>query len=231
MSSRPSTQPRPRALLTQERILRAAIELADEAGIEALSMRRLGTKLGVKAMTLYYHVGKKDDLLASIVDIVINEIELPAADLQWKIALRRCAMSAHEVLVRHRWAANLVLQPRGPDPAHLRYMNAVLGTLRRAGFTVEQTHHAYHALDSHVLGFTLWEVGMNLGSEQDVRALAAAFLPEIPPELRYLAEHVEHHTKPRDPAEKEEFAFGLDLILDGLERMLDESSRQPRTER
>src|SRR5688500_10407931 len=128
--------------LTRDRIVEAAVALADKAGIAELTMRRLGAKLGVEAMTLYYYAGKKDDLLAAMVDVVVGKIELPSSDLHWKAALRRSAISAHAVLVQHRWAANLILAPRGPDPAHLRYMNAILGTLRRAGFSVDATHHA-----------------------------------------------------------------------------------------
>ena len=218
--------------LSRDRVLTAALTLADREGVEALSMRRLGAELGVEAMTLYHHVGRKDDLLAAMVDMVVSEIELPPSELGWKAALRTCAISAHEVLLRHRWAAQLILAPRGPDPAHLRYMDAILGTLRRGGFSAEMTHHAYHALESHIMGFTLWEVGMNLGNDEDVRALAAAFLRELPAgELPHLAEHVEQHTKPRDPESEDEFAFGLDLILDGLERILVTPSSRATTQR
>ncbi|MGH2384477.1 MAG: TetR/AcrR family transcriptional regulator C-terminal domain-containing protein [Candidatus Limnocylindria bacterium] len=217
-------QPKPsdtdRVPLSRERVLRAAIGLADEAGIESLTMRRLAQELGVEAMSLYHHVAKKDDILNGIVDIVIGEFELPSPGADWKAALRTTAISAHEILVRHPWAASLVLSASGVSPARLRYMDAILGTLRAAGFSADMTDHAYHALESHIMGFTLWEVGMNLGSDEDLKAMASAFLQTLPrDELPHLVEHVEQHLKPPRSDDQGEFAFGLDLILDGLERM------------
>ena len=218
-----ATQPEPtderRAPLTRERVLRAAIDLADAGGIEALSMRRLAQELGVEAMSLYYHVTNKNDILNGIVDLVVSEFELPPAEADWKAAIRTTAVSAHEVLVRHPWAANLVLSGTGVSEARLRYMDAILGSLRRAGFSADMTDHAYHALDSHIMGFTLWQVGMNLGSEDELRAMAGEFLAQLSAEeFPYLAEHVEQHLKPRTD-DVGEFEFGLGLILDGLERL------------
>jgi AcrR family transcriptional regulator len=208
--------------LTRDRVIAAAIELADEAGITGLTMRALGERLGVEAMTLYYHVGRKDDLVGAMVDVVVAAFELPEAGADWKAELRRSALSAHDVLLRHRWAASLVLSGPAPSPARLRHMNALLGCLRGAGFTADQTDHAYHALDSHIMGFTLWVVGMDLGSSEDLAALAADFLTTLPrDELPHLVEHVEQHMRPPDPESPGEFAFGLDLILDGLERILE----------
>ena len=216
-------QPKPkeaRVRLSRDRVLRAAIKLADDAGLESLTMRRLAQELGVEAMSLYYYVANKDDLLNGIVDEVVSEIELPSPDVGWKQALRRTAISAYEVMVRHPWAASLVLSSTGTSAARLRYMNFILGTLREAGFSAEMTDHGYHALESHIMGFTLWEVGMNLGSVEDLKDLATAFLHELPrQDLPHLAEHVEQHLKPRRPDDEGEFAFGLDLVLDGLERI------------
>ena len=219
-----ATQPQPtddrRLPLTRERVLRAAIGLADAGGIEGLSMRRLAQELGVEAMSLYYHVANKNDILNGIVDQVVSEFELPAVRADWKIAIRTTAVSAHEVLVRHPWAASLVLSGTGLSKARLRYMDAILGSLRRAGFSADMTDHAYHALDSHIMGFTLWQVGMNLGSEDDLKAMAGEFLAQLSvEEFPYLAEHVEQHLKPRTD-DVSEFEFGLGLILDGLERLL-----------
>jgi len=218
------SQPKPidaaRAPLSRNRLLEAAIGLADEAGIGSLTMRRLAQELGVEAMTLYYYVSNKDDILNGMVDIVVGEIELPSPDADWKAAIRRTAISAYEVLQRHPWAASLMLSSSGISEARLRYMDALLGSLRQAGFSAEMTDHAYHALESHIIGFTLWVVGMNLGSQEDLAALATDFLSELPRDrLPYLAEHVEQHLKPRSPDDEGEFAFGLDLILDGLERI------------
>ena len=217
-------QPKPsdtgRVPLSRERVLRAAIGLADEAGIESLTMRRLAQELRVEAMSLYHHVAKKDDILNGIVDIVIGEFELPSPGADWKAALRTTAISAHDILVRHPWAASLMLSASGISPARLRYMDAILGTLREAGFSADMTDHAYHALESHIMGFTLWEVGMNLGSDEDLNAMASAFLQTLPrDELPHLVEHVEQHLKPPRPDDPGEFAFGLDLVLGGLERM------------
>jgi len=197
------------------------MNLADGAGIESLTMRRLAQELGVEAMSLYYYVASKDEILNGIVDVVVSEFELPAPGADWKAALRKTAISAYEVLVQHPWAASLVLSSTGVSAARLRYMDSILGSLRQAGFSADMTDHAYHALESHIMGFTLWEVGMNLGSDDDLAGLATAFLRELPRDnLPHLAEHVEQHLKPRNPDDEGEFAFGLDLILDGLERIL-----------
>ena len=213
-----------RTPLSRERVLAAAIELADEEGIGALTMRRLAQELGVEAMTLYYHVANKRALLTQMVDLVESEIDLPSPGGDWKAELRRTAMSAYDALTRHPWAAPLVLTQSGDSMTRLRYMDGILGTLRLAGFSADLTDHAYHALESHIMGFTLWEVGMNLGTQEDLEALASGFLATLPTaEFPHLAEHVLQHLKPRNPADEGEFAFGLDLILDGLERMLDAS--------
>jgi AcrR family transcriptional regulator len=208
-----------RGALSRERVLRAAIELADASGAEALTMRRLAQALGVEAMTLYHYVRNKEDLLDGIVDLVVGEFEPPTTDGDWKAALRRTAMSAHDALVRHPWAANLMLAG-GVRDARLRYMDGLLGCLRRGGFSAEMTHHAYHALDSHILGFTLWQVGIL--SAGDLPDLATTFLGRVRANgYAFLAEHVEQHLEER-PEDQSEFEFGLDLILDGLERLRDE---------
>ena len=220
MAIQTDPRPQPRAPLSRERVLHAAIALADEGGIEALSMRKLGQELGVEAMSLYNHVASKEEILNGIVDLVLDEFELPSPGADWKAALRRTAVSAYEVLVRHSWAAGLVLSSTGVSQARLRYMESILGTLRRAGFSAEMTDHGYHALESHIMGFTLWEVGMDLGSREDLARKATDFLGALErEELPHLAEHVEQHLKPRRPDDEGDFAFGLDLLLDGLERL------------
>src|SRR5215210_6128004 len=205
-----------RVPLTRERVLGAAVRMADDVGIERLTMRKLADKLGVEAMSLYYHVANKDEILKGIVDIVVGEFELPAGD-DWKAAVRRTAISAHDVLVQHRWAANLMLAADVGE-ARLRYMNELLGSLRRGGFSAAMTHHAYHALDSHILGFTLWQVGIAVDSETQP-GMAASLLRDLSSgNYRWLAEHVEQHLAESAPGSGTEFEFGLDLILDGLER-------------
>ena len=220
MASQSKPREETRVALSRERVLEAAVALADEAGIGALTMRRLAQELGVEAMTLYYYVARKDDILNGIVDIVLGEIELSSPGAHWKPALRQMGISAYEVLVRHPWAASLVLSSSGTSQARLRYMESILGTLRQAGFSAEMTDHGYHALESHIMGFTLWEVGMDLGSAEELAGKATAFLRVLEHErLPYITEHVHQHLKPRRPDDEGEFAFGLDLILDGLERL------------
>ena len=167
--------PRPkRTPLTRERVLRAAVALADESGIESLSMRRLGQELGDEAMTLYNHVANKDDLLNGITDLVLREIELPAAG-DWKEALRRHAVSAHDVLVSHPWACTLALSPDRSSTASVERAEWMLQQLREGGFSPEVTYHAYHALDAHILGFTLWQLGHGIVDAEHLRELAAEF--------------------------------------------------------
>jgi AcrR family transcriptional regulator len=205
--------------LSKERVLRAAIVFADEGGIESLSMRKLAQALGVEAMSLYHYVAKKDDILDGIVDIVLMEIDMPSREADWKPAIRQSAISAHEVLLRHPWACSLILTMSRISPARLRYMESLLATLREAGFSPDLTYHAYHALDSHIMGFTLWEANFPADSE-DLAALAAPFLREFPAdEYPHLAEHIEQHLSESGHDDEGEFEFVLDLILDGLERV------------
>jgi AcrR family transcriptional regulator len=214
------TDPGPRSPLSRERLLDAAIALADEGGIESLSMRKLAQKLGVEAMSLYHYVAKKDDILDGIVDLVMEEIAIPPTRGDWKEELRQIAVTAHDALVRHPWACSL-MWTTSISPARLRYMESILGRLRESGFSPELTHHAYHALESHISGFTLWQVNIPFKAE-DIADLGAAFLRELPiDEYPYVAEHTEQHLQPSSPEEKSEFEFGLDLILDGLERLRD----------
>lgn len=216
-----------RVPLSRERVLHAAIRLADQGGIESLTMRKLAQALGVEAMSLYNHVANKGDLVGGIVDLVVSEIELPSAEADWDVAIRECAISTHEVLLRHPWACSLVMSPTSTRTVRiprLGYMEWLLRRLREAGFSPELTYHAYHALDSHILGFTLWQLGhsaaaMDLGGAKDLADFAATFARELRAgDYPHLAEHVEQHlAAPSDDGERE-FEFGLNLILDGLER-------------
>jgi AcrR family transcriptional regulator len=212
---------RGRTRLSRERVLRAAVTLADEGGIDALSMRRLAKELGVEAMSLYNHVANKDDILDGIVDIVMGEIELPSDDTEWKASIRQSAISAYEALVRHPWACSLMMAKARISNARMLWMDGVLRTLREAGFSADMTHHAYHALDSHITGFTLWLVSMPFDSHEELVDMAQDFLPQIPADqYPYVIEHAKQHLAEPDPDEPSEFEFGLDLILDGLERHL-----------
>ena len=217
------TNPRPpRIPLSRERVLRAAIAIADEGGIEALSMRKLGQELGVEAMSLYNHVANKDDIGDGIVEMVLGEIEEPSGDGDWKTEIRRTAISSHEAFLRHRWACSLMMHRPRVSPVRMRWMEAVLRTLREAGFSADMTHHAYHALDSHITGFTLWQVNMPFETKAELVDMAERFLSQIPAdEYPYVIEHAEQHLAPSSPDGATEFEFGLDLILDGLERLRD----------
>ena len=222
MATHTDPRPQPRTPLSRERVLHAAIALADAGGIESLSMRKLGQQLGVEAMSLYNHVANKDDIEDGIVEIVLGEIEVPSDGADWKAALRQTAISSHEVFVQHRWACSLLMRRARVSPARMRWMEAVLRTLREAGFSADMTHHAYHALDSHITGFTLWQVSMPFETKEELVGLAEGFLREIPAdEYPYVIEHAEQHLEPASPDGATEFEFGLELILDGLERLRD----------
>ena len=224
MATLPQPSPEPRVPLSRERVLQAAVRLADDGGIDALSMRRLGQDLGVEAMSLYNHVANKDDLHQGIIELVLAEIESPRDGGGWKEELRRTAISSYQAFTRHRWACGLMM--RGPSVSSVRieWMEAVLRTLRTGGFSANLTHHAYHALESHITGFTLWVVSMPFETHEELVELAQDFLPTISAERHpFFVEHAEQHLLPPDPEEKSEFEFGLDLILDGLERLRDEA--------
>ena len=217
MATQPDSSSQPRVPLSRDRVLNAAIRLADDGGIESLTMRKLGRALGVEAMSLYNHVANKDDILDGIVDLVMNETELPPATEDWDVAVRRCAISAHEALLRHPWACSLVMSPTTGFTPRMRYMEVLLGRLSEAGFSPELTSHAYHALDSHILGFTLWQIGHTVATEGG-EDLATTILRDLSvDEYPYLAEHVEQHFAGSD--DEGEFEFVLDLILDGLKRI------------
>ena len=211
--------PRPkRTPLTRERVLRAAVALADESGIESLSMRRLGQELGVEAMSLYNHVANKDDLLNGITDLVLREIELPATG-DWKEALRRHAVSAHDVLVSHPWACTLALAPDRSSTASVERAEWMLRQLREGGFSPEVTYHSYHALDAHILGFTLWQLGHGIVDAEHLREMAAEFFRRFgPDEFPYLREHADQHFAGFGSKGTGAYELVLDLILDGIER-------------
>jgi AcrR family transcriptional regulator len=230
MATHPASKDARRAPLNRERVLGAAMELADEAGIESLTMRKLARELGVEAMSLYNHVANKGDLVDGIVDLAVEEIELPSGAEDWDEAIRKCAISAHEALLRHPWACGLAILPtstRSVRMPRLRYMEWLLGRLREAGFSPELTFHAYHTLDSHIFGFTLWQLGHMEGAKdiaagEDREAFATRLLQEFRATGHpYFAEHVEQHIAEPPGEGAREFEFALDLILDGLERARD----------
>ncbi len=211
-----------RARLTRERVLRAAIGLADTSGIDSLSMRKLGVELGVEAMSLYNHVTSKSDLLDGMVDLVFAEIDLPIDGVGWRDAMRRRAISAREVLARHRWANGLMETRTSPGPATLRHHDAVLGILRGAGFSVAMAAHAYSLLDSYTYGFAMQEASLPFDTGEETAALAQSILARgAPGEYPHLTEFIVEHALKPGYDYGAEFEFGLDLILDGLERAKD----------
>jgi AcrR family transcriptional regulator len=208
-----------RAPLTRDRILRAALKLADADGIEALSMRKLGQKLGFEAMSLYNHVANKDDLLDGILDLVLAETEPPTTSGEWDEAIRKSAVSVHDALRRHPWSCPLLMEARRMRPARLRYMDLLLGRLREAGFSADTTYHAYHVLDGHIFGFALWETGHTYTPEE-VSSLTERFAHVITPEdYPYLLEHAKQHMDDSAHSDVSAFELGLDLIVAGLKKM------------
>ena len=219
MAARAGSSARQRVPLNRDRVLHAALSLADEGGIEFLTMRKLGQALDVEAMSLYKHVANKDDIVNGIVNLVADEIELPSAAEDWDASIRRSAISAHQALRRHPWAPGLMMSAGRVIPTRVRYMDSLLRRLREAGFSAELTYHAYHALDAHIFGFSLWQAGHSL-TAADLPDLAATFLRQFPrDEYPDVAEHVEQHLTEGSHQDVSAFEFALDLILDGLERI------------
>ena len=210
--------------LNRERVLRAAVDLADERGLERLSMRELGRTLGVEAMSLYNHVANKDDLLDGMVDLVIDEIDVPAADADWKAAMRRRAISARAAFARHPWAVRLVDTRPSAGPARLRYFEATIACLRRSGFAPGLAVDTLSTLDGFVYGFGVHRLHVAEADPPDDVAMAQALASWLPAaEYPYLNELIVEHVLPGGYDEAASFAFGLDLILDGLEARLDEA--------
>lgn len=216
----PSDGPRKgsRPRLNRERVLTAALALADREGIESLTMRRLGEVLGVEAMSLYNHVANKEDLLDGMIDAVFAEIELPAVGSEWESAMGDRARSLRAALVRHRWAIGLMDSRSSPGPATLRHHDAVIGCSRRAGFTVEMAAHAFSLIDSYVYGFVLQEVALPFDGTEDLEDVVQAILPNVQGgDYPYLAELTVEHVLQVGYNYADEFDFGLTLILDAIE--------------
>ncbi|MFD5159087.1 TetR/AcrR family transcriptional regulator [Streptomyces hawaiiensis] len=206
-----------RTPLSRERVIRAAVAVADEKGAAALTMRAIAEPLGVEAMSLYHHVAGREDILDGMVDAVFGEIDLPPRDTDWKSALRHRADSARAVLRRHPWAVGLMDSRSRPGPATLRHHDAVIGTLRAGGFSVPMAAHAVSLIDSYLYGFVLQELSLPFAGAAELDEVAGAILRDMPadtyPHLTELA--TEHVLKPGyDYAD--EFTFGLTLVLDAL---------------
>ena len=207
---------RPR--LSRERVVEAALAIADADGLGALTIRSLAALLGVKPMSVYYHVANKDEILAALVDVVFGEIELPVPGRPWRPEMERRAHSAREVLARHRWAIGLLESRTDPGPANLRHHDTVIATLRAGGFSPAMTAHAYAVLDSYVYGFALQEASLPFEGPESVGDVAVPIMERMAaggyPHLVQMA--MTYYLQPGYDF-GDEFRFGLDLILDGLE--------------
>lgn len=213
------------APLNRGRVLAAAVQIADEQGLSAVTMREVAARLGVKAMSLYNHVANKDDILDGMVDLVIEQFDLPLELGDWREAMRRRAVSAHEIFGRHRWLPTLLDSRESSGPARLRYYDWVLGQLMRAGFSVDGAARAFSLLDSYVYGFGIQQMNFSPEEGTSAQEMAEAVLTFMPAEqYPYLNRMATHAMETGYDAEAD-FAFGLELILDGLQRVL-ESGRE-----
>jgi AcrR family transcriptional regulator len=205
--------------LTRERVMAAAIELADRDGVESISMRKLAQELGVEAMSLYTHVRNKNDLLAGMADAVISKIPIDADGVDWQASLRQLMLAARGVMLGHPWVPRIVETQAAPGPAVLRYVDTVFGILRNGGFSVAQTHHALHILGSRVLGFTQSLFDDSGELEPEATAALASELGASHPYVVEMALAVTHGGALGPCDDDAEFEFALDFILDGLARL------------
>jgi AcrR family transcriptional regulator len=207
--------------LTRDRVLAAATGLADASGVEALTMRRLGDELGYEAMSLYRHVANKHDLLDGMLELVLAEWRLPGGGADWQEEIRASAQSVHDALRRHPWAARLLMGGSHIQPRRMAYMDALLGSLRTAGFDAGATYYVYHLLDGFIFGFSLWEIAytrIDAGvSEEAARLMAGVQWDSFP----HLAEHRDQHMEDGGHKDVNAFEVGLDLLLAGLQRSLE----------
>ena len=211
-----------RVPLSRNRVLRAAVALADGAGIESLSMRKLAQELGVVPMALYKHVANKEELLDGMVDVVVGEIHPPVRGTDWKSAVRQRILSARRALLRHPWASQVIESRTTPTPAVLEYLDSMIGMFRVGGFSVDLTHHVMHAMGSRILGFTQELFDDSQSVDPEVQAVMfremAGKYPYVT-EIAMAAAHVEDSVVGQGCDDQFEFEFALDLLLDGIERL------------
>jgi len=192
---------------------------ADRGGLEELTMRKLADALHVAPMALYRHVANRDDLVDAMIDVVFSEIEVPSPAVDWRTAMRRRGISLRDALLRHRWATGLMESRAHPGPANLRHHDAVLGNLRASGFSLELAAHAYSALDSYIYGFALTKMNLPFDASTDMSEMADRMLEPFPADTYpHLVEFITDHAMKPDYDYGGEFEYGLDLVLDGLER-------------
>jgi AcrR family transcriptional regulator len=224
VAAKVETEATSRAPLTPDRVLRAAVALADRGGVEALSMRNLARELGVVPMALYKHVTNKDELLDGMVDVVVGEIDLPLSGADWKTAIRQRILSARRTLLRHPWASRVIESRPEPTPLVIEYMDSMLGLFRGGGFSIDLTHHAAHAMGSRLLGFSQELFDDTTAAPADsemIQAMAKAY-PHIGEIVRSIT-HDDASVVGGGCDDQFEFEFALDLMLDGLERLRDKA--------
>jgi AcrR family transcriptional regulator len=222
MATRIDEEARPREPLNQERILRAAVELADRGGVESLSMRRLANELGVVPMALYKHVANKDQMLDGMIDVVVGEIDPPVEGTDWKTAVRERILSARRVLLRHPWASRVMESRSEPTPTVLAYMDSMIAMFLAGGFTIDQVHHAMHAMGSRLMGFTQELFNDTTDVDPQMEAEIWGAMADTYPSIYRLYLTVTHDdasTVGPGCDDQFEFEFALDLLLDGLERL------------
>lgn len=214
------TTARTRQPLSRDRVLFAALALADEGGVDALTMQRIGRRLGVEAMSLYRHVRNKDDILDGIVDLVFDEVRLPTDRSDWRTVLRERSVSMRAALRRHPWAITLMEARIAPGPANLRSHDETLAVLLASGCTAADATHVFNIVDSYVLGFALQEVNLPFRSADELAAMAPELLAGVPADTYPALASVSRELLAAGFDYGAEFAFGLDVILDGIERVL-----------
>jgi AcrR family transcriptional regulator len=230
MSAKAEVEARPREPLSRERILQTAVALADERGVESISMRRIAQELGVVPMALYKHVANKDELLDGMIDVVVGEIDPPVEGADWKTTMRERILSARRALLRHPWASR-VLESRGePTPTVIAYIDSMMGVFLAGGFSIDLMHHAMHVMGSRILGFSQELFDDTSSMPADEAAELWAQMADVYPNIAKLipvatATHDEGGAVVGGGCDDQfEFEFALDLILDGLERLRTNSS-------
>ena len=224
--TKPETKAKPKVPLSRERALVAAVALADREGIGALTMRKLADELGVEAMSLYHHVANKEEILDGMVDMVFAEIDLPRCDVGWKAAMRERGRSVRAALNRHPWSISIMESRTAPGPATLRHHDAVIGCCRAAGFSLSMTAHAFSMIDSYIYGFVMQEVNLPFDNGDDLHDLADSMEPLFAAgNYPHFIKFVTGHALQPGYAYGDEFDFGLDLILEGLEAAARKNSR------
>lgn len=213
------TETKRRTPLTRDRVLETAVELADAIGMDGFTIRKLAAALNVGPMSIYHHLRSKEAIIDGMVEIVFGEIRLPPQDQDWKSAIRARCVSAREVLLRHTWAAPLMESRLSPGPVNLRHHDTVLGCLRRGGLSMQMTAHAYAILDAYIYGFAFEEATLPGGDDESLPDIAAAIVDAVPvDQFPNLAEFTVDHVLQPGYNFGDSFEFGLDLIIEGIDR-------------